>query len=316
MSYEEEETKQPEWKVFVSRIPAKWTKELMLEHFKSMEFGEVLDVEIFTGARERPKATMRGAGNLCFAFKNNGFCPKGDECLFSHQMEEFVEETDDSNKQHLGSGCVYFATEEGMKNALDQSTLHLSRRLVKISPFQSADEGRDCVTCYAWQRFNCTHGDECKFSHDGPGACEKVGVKYQGRKFQCLSFKKTGKCSKGDYCTFIHSFSGKKNKANSEAGEDEKQEQPGEKRKLDEASDGASKKKGICDSFKKKGKCRKGDRCPYSHDIQSSGSGSGDSSAVVVAKSDEEAKKAKRRKIDGSILVQKRAENNKIKFDA
>ena len=39
----------------------------------------------------------------------------------------------------------------------------------------------------------------------------------------------------------------------------------GEKKKDTDKDKDKDKKKGVCDNFKKKGKCRKGDNCPYSH---------------------------------------------------
>ena len=57
------------YKLFVSRIPPKWTEKLMMEHFTHLGFG-VERVELFTGKREdssRPARSKRGFGNICYA---------------------------------------------------------------------------------------------------------------------------------------------------------------------------------------------------------------------------------------------------------
>lgn len=144
-----------------------------------------------------------------------------------------------------------------------------------------------------WQRFNCTRGDDCKFAHEGPGACETVGIAYQGRKFQCLSFKSKGKCSKGSACLFLHVAREKKKSAAVVAGDESAESQTGH---------AAAKKVGICSSYKKKGKCRKGDRCPYSHDVPS--------------KISNDTSDKKRKRIDGKELVERRTKlNTKVLFD-
>jgi hypothetical protein len=85
-----------EFKVFVSRLPKKWTSELLTEHFEAL-FGDVLEAEVFTGRKKVWKAVENRKANICYAFLE-GKCMKGDDCPFVHKEEE--EEQRDS----LGSG--------------------------------------------------------------------------------------------------------------------------------------------------------------------------------------------------------------------
>ena len=121
--YDEEEYPEEPWKCFVSRIPSKWTETLFFEHVRDMSFGTVSRVELFYGrkADARPANTRRGFGNMCYAFKNDGTCEKGDECLFSHDIaaEEVKEaatpakkegegEAAEGNGPHAGNGFVAY----------------------------------------------------------------------------------------------------------------------------------------------------------------------------------------------------------------
>lgn len=84
-----------EYKVFVSRLPKKWTCDLLKEHFEAL-FGDVLEAEVFTGRKKVWKAVENRKANLCYAFME-GKCTKAD-CPFVHKEEE--EEQRDS----LGAG--------------------------------------------------------------------------------------------------------------------------------------------------------------------------------------------------------------------
>ena len=144
--------------------------------------------------------------------------------------------------------------------------------------------------CFAWSEHRCTKGDTCKFLHDGPGATQKTGKAYSGRKFQCLSFKTKGKCSKGTACQFLH-VARIKNDNDKHLGI--AKDVP----LVDDIND--SKKRGVCNNFKSKQSCRRGDACPYSHDIKQDKSTS-------IATSTSASGHPKRKRIDGTVLVEKR----------
>lgn len=289
MSIEENE-EMASFRVFVSRIPSQWTVQIMKDHFSTL-FEDTAGAEIFT-SKVKKHVTRRGAGNICYAFKNDGKCDKGAACPFSHSTDAGGNEDEETK---LGSGCVHFYTEAGMNAALEQSTLHVSHRTIKISPYVSTDEGRDTATCHAFKKFQCTHGDSCRFLHEGEGGCIVVGVPYQGRKFQCLSFKTKGKCSKGDQCSFLHTVVKTKSKAPDSETEKGK----------NNAGDESEKEKGVCHNFKKKGKCKRGDSCPFSHDLAAKSRASIEAPAV-----------GKKRKIDGHALVEMRKLSKLGRVDA
>jgi len=77
-------------------------------------------------------------------------------------------------------------------------------------PYQSTEMGLDKTACFAWAKGQCTHGDACKFAHEGQGACAKVSAPGMGKKWAdqstrvCLNFRKKGRCAKGDQCPFKH----------------------------------------------------------------------------------------------------------------
>ena len=53
-----------------------------------------------------------------------------------------------------------------MKKALAQGSMHVAQKTIRISAFQSLDEGRDVNVCYSYQQGKCVRGDDCKFSHE------------------------------------------------------------------------------------------------------------------------------------------------------
>jgi hypothetical protein len=75
------------------------------------------------GGRAGP-STARGAGNVCYAFQKEGVCPNGDKCQFLHEVVE------PNAEDNMGSGLVEFVDEAGMRAALSQGSLHVSRKTV------------------------------------------------------------------------------------------------------------------------------------------------------------------------------------------
>ena len=153
----------------------------------------------------------------------------------------------------------------------------------------------------------------------------KVGEKYQGRKWHCMSWKKKGKCSKGEYCNFIHDQAMKGNGSGSSSssssssgggGGDDVDDVDAEGGSSSSGGGGGgsgnSKPKGICNTFKKKGKCRKGDKCPYSHDLPNHNNNNNNNNNSSSSSSgqwgvDEWTKEGgKKRKITGAVLVDAR----------
>ena len=118
-----------EFKVYVSRLPSKWTDSVLSDHFQAC-FGNVNSAEVFVTR----KIDRHGDVKVCYAFQK-GECDRGDSCQFSHTVEA----------RGLSSGAVYFDNKEAMQSAIDQGSLHVAHRTVKITEFVSRDDGRDTL---------------------------------------------------------------------------------------------------------------------------------------------------------------------------
>jgi hypothetical protein len=122
------------------------------------------------------------------------------------------------------------------------------------APKGSKEPSEFHTVCYLWSQNRCPYGDDCKFSHVGPGSCRVAAS--QKKKQKCFAFKK-GKCPRGEDCPFSHDFvpdpTVTKMKQCTEATPDKPQTITNESDK-------------HCINWKTKGKCRKGDKCPYRHD--------------------------------------------------
>ena len=101
----------------------------------------------------------------------------------------------------------------------------------------------------------CPYGSSCKFLHVGEGSCidakatDPLSKAERDKKKKCFSFKKKGKCAKGDGCPFSHDMLPSKEEIGHKQGKS-----PSEK---------------DCINWKRKGKCRKLNSkggCPYRHD--------------------------------------------------
>lgn len=178
------------------------------------------------------------------------------------------------NNSKSNNGWIIFANRESQQKALEQKVLHVKKKTIQIREYTENYE--DDGICFMWRTYNCVHGDNCKFLHEGEGGCVNISAHGEGKK-KCLSFKTKGKCSKGDSCPFLHIAKA------TIAAETEDQ---------DSTSKPGKSKSGICNSFKKKGKCRKGDNCRYLHQ---STDYPGDSNSTN-----------KRKRIDGQTLVEHR----------
>jgi hypothetical protein len=171
------------------------------------------------------------------------------------------EENEKDMEEHRGFGFIAFQSKELYEKALALSTIKGGRKpkskklhTMHLRPYMT--EPDEVNQCYLWTNRRCPYGDECKFTHSGPGACLPTSDKDNKKKRgKCFAYKK-GKCSNGDECPFSHDF-----------------EPTVEKEKTDPTDvTAASNKSSIpqsekdCINWKTKGKCRKGDKCPYRHD--------------------------------------------------
>ena len=111
--------------------------------------------------------------------------------------------------------------------------------------------------CYLWTRNICPHHESCKFEHVGPGGC--VARAGEGKAKKCFTWWKEGNCAKGDSCKFAHEESTKGKGA-------KKRKTAKELESIEDIIESTTTVKKACFNFLKKGKCRKGENCPYSHD--------------------------------------------------
>jgi RNA recognition motif-containing protein len=220
-------------------------------------------------------------------------------------VESATVKWDPINECSKGYGFVTFVDKVHKDLAVKQETLHAKKKNIRIQDMvrdeNKLGRGRDGGVCFLWQKFSCVKGDECKFSHEGPGACIQVNHR-QGMK-KCVSFKAKGKCSKGDQCQFLH-----EERSTTTTTKKGKESEPVQK----VAVAGETK---ICHSFKKKGKCRKGDKCIFSHDVvpaaasaSSGGSQQPSATSLTTGEDGDEMQNAtgKKRRMDGYFLVEAR----------
>jgi hypothetical protein len=191
-------------------------------------------------------------------------------------------------------GYLLFENYQSQQDALEQKVIHAKKKTIHIREYDENNENNDGI-CYLWKRHACVRGDECKFSHEGEGSCVSTSAPGEGKK-KCISYKSKGKCSKGDSCPFLHvakstppilpSPKGKKQIISSSITE----------------SNEAKANSGVCRSFVKKGKCRKGDDCRYLH-VENQKRKLGQTGEIDET---EEISNGKRKRIDGKTLVENR----------
>lgn len=206
----------------------------------------------------------------------------GDGCVVDVSLvspkEEDAETTDDKDqpekKEHRGFGFVTFSSKNVSQEAIKCGTVRGSAKeaskrkhtlyiqQVVRDEIDESNTPSDSMTgkniCFLWKKFRCPYGNDCKFVHDGEGGCAtNEGIEKKAKVQKCFSFKKRGHCKLGEKCPFSHE-TGKKDSSAMEGTE------ASEKEKVKvQIRDNAAK---DCISWKSKGKCRKGEKCPYKHD--------------------------------------------------
>ena len=153
-------------------------------------------------------------------------------------------------EQGKGFGFVVFKTKVQKIDALKTRTVKADKNFMYVRNVQREGRegrGRDKGgICFLWQVGNCTHGDHCRFKHEGPGSViVHSGMNAVKKAPKCFKFRK-GKCLAGDACPFRHVGKPLDKGENRDQATKEDKDKP-------------------CFNWKKKGKCRKGDTCPYSH---------------------------------------------------
>jgi RNA recognition motif-containing protein len=210
-------------KVFVSRIPANFDE----------------------GAVQRILEAKLGRGAVM-------------QVAFGYDQEETDDRFDDrpskkkkteEERKHKGFAFVVLKNQELVKAAIELKSVKGGRKqdsnkqhTLYIGPCLTDEEKeiKSSKTCFLWAQNRCPYGDQCKFSHRGPGSLVERKDKKQRK---CRDHRK-GKCKLSDAdCPFSHDFDVKPRVF-----------EP----KPDSEKD--------CINWKTKGKCRRLDQCPYRHD--------------------------------------------------
>mmetsp|Transcript_2108 Transcript_2108/g.5581 ORF Transcript_2108/g.5581 Transcript_2108/m.5581 type:complete len:487 (-) Transcript_2108:119-1579(-) len=226
----------------------------------------------------------------------------GDQTNHDKRDKRETTTKDDANanadREHRGFGFVSFSTAAFRDAALKLGTIkggrkRTSKRLytMHLRPYvpiadantdanaelsengrgesDARPTGRD--VCHLWSLKRCPYGNECKFRHVGEGGClrreedltpEEQKQLRRKRKGKCFVYKKKGRCPKGDDCPFSHDF---EPDVKARTGDSETKSGSGGGGAC-VAVDAVPKSEKDCINWKTKGKCRKGDKCPYKHD--------------------------------------------------
>ena len=280
-----EEDIDEENKIHISRVPTKFCEDIVKRILQD-KLGEntVQLVELIY-----PRDDSEGAGGE-IKYGNEG----GEETtLINNNKNEGDDEGDAANKEHRGFGFVSFSSRAVMEKALELETIKGGRKATSkklhtlyLRPYHGAtttngnDDNDDPKNlCYLWLKNRCPYGDDCKFVHAGPGGCIIIGSDKKNdkkKRGKCFAFKK-GKCTKGDDCPFSHDFEPKLSKKASKTRTSNDESDDNQRKDI-------LKSEKDCINWKTKGKCRKGDKCPYRHD-----------KAVQTAALEKLAKKRKRK---------------------
>ena len=253
------------YKIHVSRIPTKFTEEAVQRILENkIGPGTVEDVVFIYKRPEDDADTDDANASSKESSKPKQNNRKEKKKERSDNDDNRINEAKTPETEHRGFGFVVLKDEPSYNKAVQLESVRGGRKATSskqhtlyIRPYVQQTQESDRTKCYLWAKFRCPYGNDCKFDHDGPGGCLIKGEASK-KKQKCFAFKK-GKCNKGDDCPFSHDFVPQVT-VNEDTKEDAKEEcVSDQKRKKAESEK-------DCINWKTKGKCRKGDNCPYKHD--------------------------------------------------
>lgn len=242
MVEEKKEHVSDDLKVFVSRIPVSFD-ESHVKRLLEEVLGEnsVVDVTLGEDADEKD-----GADGV-----KDEEEPSSDRFARPSSKKKAADE-EKIEREHKGFAFVVLQDALLVQKAIDVRTIRGGRKATSkkkhtlyIAPCLT-DEQKECSLsdkpCFLWEKFRCPYGENCKFSHEGPGGLLEKKPKSQKK---CRDYRK-GKCKlSSEECPFSHDFEVKEKKKNFEVKKDSEKD---------------------CINWKTKGKCRKLETCPYRHD--------------------------------------------------
>ena len=225
-------------KVFVSRIPTAFDSATVKRIFeKRFGAGSVEDVSVVYNREENKGEEETGTSPAADASGSSG-------------------------EDHRGFGFVTFFLASIRDMAIEAGTVRggvketsKRKQTMYVRPLDRSlpdDDESNKNVCHLWSMNRCPYGSSCKFLHVGEGSCidakaaDPLSKAERDKKKKCFSFKKKGKCAKGDGCPFSHDMLPSKEEIGHKQGKS-----PSEK---------------DCINWKRKGKCRKHDSkggCPY-----------------------------------------------------
>lgn len=171
------------------------------------------------------------------------------------QSEQPSEEADTNSETHVDGQENSAGNEQGRPSSKNQKSTKKPSRKV----------------CFTFKESgSCSRGDRCKFLHSSPGedvesttpngdglvidgSAADGGLRQQATNQQkvCFTFQRSGSCSRGDRCKFLHAAAGSEpTMTTSIAGG---------------AGTQTSKSTKTCHSFERSGSCSRGDRCKFMH---------------------------------------------------
>lgn len=163
--------------------------------------------EVYVPTPRRARTKGKGA---CFAWRDDGACERGDDCLFSHGETGAEDAGGDYEEEPRkrrtraapkGPGECFSFRDEGKCEYGDEC---------RFAHGGVAPTPRPRGECFDFRDGNCDRGDGCRFSHDGEAGEAGDGAPRERRERtivkldeECNNFK-AGTCRQGDRCRRIH----------------------------------------------------------------------------------------------------------------
>ena len=144
-------------------------------------------------------------------------------------IDKYDKESKDT-KRRSTFAFITFKDKESCQKAIEIGTLKYKKQdskkkksyrmyILPKTRKEDTDTSSNSRICYLWKAGRCTHGDNCKFLHDGPGSClptvsKKEKCRTTSKSFQkkdkcdqdCINWKTKGKCRRKEkgQCPYKH----------------------------------------------------------------------------------------------------------------
>lgn len=194
-------------KVYVSRLPYKWTEDQLSKHFAAC-FGTVKSVEIKWDTKND---CSLGYGFIVFEteISRNAAVEQGSIHAKKKTIQiRAVEREESALGRGRDTGICYMWQKFSCVKGIDCIFLHDGPgACVKVSAYGEGKQ-KKCVSFKS--KGKCSKGDSCPFLHIGKQAPLNTAIATKSvddlRVKYCHTLQKSGKCRKGDSCKFSHSI--------------------------------------------------------------------------------------------------------------